>query len=482
MHNVTRMILMSALAISTGAAAQLSATLTIQRNFSVPPNAGSYSDVNAPCPAGYVALSGGLDNLSSDDLEITTLAPTFGGSVLLAQADGTRGAPDGWYASVINYGSGNRLVMVTAVCAPISGVVAVIGSVGVTAGTGTATGTGFLAVSCPNGYVGTGGGLDVDRPEAMKIISTSPYYGTGNPYLADRTPGTNPAATGWVGLTSNQGPAAGTMKVAAICAALTGVITEVSSPVTIVQGQHSGVALACPVGFIAIGGGLDSNDLHALIATVSTPVYNGYAYAADRESGDYPAPAGWFADTFSHSSSGNKNLTVGLICAPVAAVPAGTVVIVYEFYNTNLKHYFRTSSAMEAGGIDGGLAGPGWMRTGDNFTAYMAESNSPGSDVCRFYTFGANSHFYTAFADECAGLKSPSSGWVFEGLSFRIQLPAASDCPDGTIPVYRLYNNRFAFTDSNHRFTTNSNNVAALQALGWNYEGVAFCALNFSGG
>ena len=29
----------------------------------------------------------------------------------------------------------------------------------------------------------------------------------------------------------------------------------------------------------------------------------------------------------------------------------------------------------------------------------------------------------------------------------------------GAIPVYRLYNNRFAFTDSNHRFTTQSANV-----------------------
>ncbi|MBK9609744.1 MAG: hypothetical protein IPO58_26475 [Betaproteobacteria bacterium] len=86
---------------------------------------------------------------------------------------------------------------------------------------------------------------------------------------------------------------------------------------------------------------------------------------------------------------------------PVAAAPAGTLVIVYEFYNTNLKHYFRTSSAAEATGIDNGSAGQGWVRTGDNFTAYTPGIAAPGNDVCRFYTFGANSHFYTAFADEC---------------------------------------------------------------------------------
>jgi hypothetical protein len=41
------------------------------------------------------------------------------------------------------------------------------------------------------------------------------------------------------------------------------------------------------------------------------------------------------------------------------------------------------------------------VRTGDDFLAYRALSNSPGNDVCRFYTRGANSHFYTAFASEC---------------------------------------------------------------------------------
>ena len=47
----------------------------------------------------------------------------------------------------------------------------------------------------------------------------------------------------------------------------------------------------------------------------------------------------------------------------------------------------------------------------------------------------------------------------------------------GTKPVYRLYNNRFQFNDTNHRFTTDFENVAPLQRQGWTYEGVAFCAL-----
>jgi serine protease len=66
---------------------------------------------------------------------------------------------------------------------------------------------------------------------------------------------------------------------------------------------------------------------------------------------------------------------------------------------------------------------------------------------------------------------------VYEGLSFRIQLPAGSTCGAGTIPVYRLYNDRFAFRDSNHRFTTLASEIPGMQAQGWIYEGVAFCAI-----
>ena len=485
MKHVSRLLLLLLLFAGTSAWAQLSSTITVQRNYVVPPNAGSHADVASTCPTGTVALSGGLDSLGSADIELTTLAPMFGSAVLFAQATGTSGGPTGWYASVINYGSNNRTVMVSAICAPITGVLTVIRSASVSAGTATGSGTGTLEVQCPSGMVVTGGGVDVSNPDAMKLSSSSPQYGTGNAFLADRPAGANPAAIGWTGYVSNQGlVAGGSMKVAAICATLSNVISIVSSQVGVAQGQDNGDVVLCPAGFIAIGGGFDSNDLHLLIATVSTPFYTGYGYALDRPSGEYAAPAGWFADTYSHSPANDvRNMTIGVVCAQVANVTAGTVVTVYEFYNTKLKHYFRTSSAAEAMGIDNGAAGPGWVRTGDNLSAYAAGTNLPGQDVCRFYTFGANSHFYTAFAAECAGLKAPGSGWTYEGLSFRSQLPArAGTCPAATVKVHRLYNNRFAFNDSNHRFTTVFPEVARLQAQGWQYEGVAFCALNYSAG
>lgn len=484
--NIPQRLLLLALFTSGAASAQLSSTITVQRNFNISPNAGSYADVSASCPTGYVALSGGVDSLASAEIELSTIAPLFGANGLLAQTDGTKTTgPTGWYASVTNYGNGARNVMVTAVCAPITGVTVVVRSAGVSAGSTAGSGTGTLEAACPSGMIVTGGGVDVTNPETMKITSSSPYFGTGNAFLADRPAGTNPAGIGWAAYVSNQGPVAGgAMKVAAICAALGNVITIVSGPVGVAQAMNNGDAVLCPAGFIAIGGGLDSNDLHILVATVSTPFYNGFGYALDRPSGEYSAPAGWFADTYSHSGANDvRNMKIGVICARVANVPAASLVTVYEFYNTTLKHYFRTSSLTEAMGIDKGSAGPGWVRTGDNITAYAPGANFTGFDVCRFYTFGANSHFYTAFASECAGLKSPRSGWVYEGLSFRIQLPASDGtCPSSTVKVYRLYNNRFALNDSNHRFTTVFAAIASLQQQGWQYEGVAFCALNYSAG
>src|SRR6185295_13088726 len=128
-------------------------------------------------------------------------------------------------------------------------------------------------------------------------------------------------------------------------------------------------------------------------------------------------------------------------------------VEVFEFYNTDLKHYFRTAQVVEANAIDLGAAGPGWQRTGLDFVAYPAGIGA-GNDVCRFYNPVANTHFYTADPDECAQVRLPNSGWRYEELSFRIQLPSAGACAQATIPVYRNYNNRFAFNDSNHRFTT----------------------------
>ena len=83
---------------------------------------------------------------------------------------------------------------------------------------------------------------------------------------------------------------------------------------------------------------------------------------------------------------------------------------VVEFRNLYLNHYFLTANRAEMAGIDAGLAGPGWYRTGYGFRAYASKTGDcqVGCEaVSRFYGtpgLGPNSHFYTAEAAEAQGL------------------------------------------------------------------------------
>jgi hypothetical protein len=165
--------------------------------------------------------------------------------------------------------------------------------------------------------------------------------------------------------------------------------------------------------------------------------------------------------------------------------PAITVV---EYYNVLLDHYFLTAHPDEMAAIEAGSAGSGWSRTGWSFGAYPVEAPLPGRycpasgcghPVSRFYSAFSNSHFYTVDAGEAIGLQRPGGEWMLERQEFAIDAPDnAGRCAEGEVPVYRLYNNRFAFHDSNHRFVTDAGERAKMAARGWIDEGARFCALS----
>ena len=176
------------------------------------------------------------------------------------------------------------------------------------------------------------------------------------------------------------------------------------------------------------------------------------------------------------ASSGHDDDT---LLARLIGVEITTPVV--EFYNSTLVHYFITADPNEAAAIDAGAAGPGWTRTGETF-----KSGGPNR-VCRFYgnpdinpvsglRRGPNSHFYTIDADECALVKQ-DNGWRFESYDFNAwPKTGATTCPTGSVPVYRAYNARFTFNDSNHRYTVKQSIYNQMVASGWNGEGVVFCA------
>jgi hypothetical protein len=482
MKHIPSWLGLAALMLAAPACAQYSAARTVQQAFDIAPNAGAFAELRVACPVGQFALSGGLDTHGAGSMEITTLAPTFDGVALIQQPNGPRTAPDGWLARAINYGVAPERAVLSVVCAPVNDLIVSIDEASLVPAAAHPSGVALGIVLCFDGYVALGGGVEASAPGTIKLTGSSPIF----PSLAflDTLPaGVHPAPNAWLGQAVNQAALpGGRIKTAAICGRPAAAVGLVSNPVSASAATHRSAAVTCPTGYLATGGGAMSGSSGSSIVTVSTPTKAGAARPVDQTTGTLAAPAGWHADLFNHAAAGSDDIAVGATCVKVAETPEGAAVNVYEFYNSTLKHFFRTSSAGEADAIDGGSAGPGWQRTADNFVAFAPGYGDRGNDVCRFYTFGANSHFYTAFAEECEGLQSPASGWVYESLAYRIPLPQGGQCGADTVPVHRLYNNRFMFNDSNHRFTTQPANIAPLEAQGWVYEGVAFCALNHSGG
>jgi hypothetical protein len=176
-------------------------------------------------------------------------------------------------------------------------------------------------------------------------------------------------------------------------------------------------------------------------------------------------------------------LTVGESAAPTQQMP------VVEFYNAALDHYFITQSDAEIADLDRGVH-PGWARTGETFNLYVANaSDGRGRGACRWYdlpAFGLDTHFFSASLTECnqVALSPLTEGrWKNETANaFEATLPdtLTGACPNGTVPVYRLWNNRI---DSNHRYTTKPSIRQAMIAKGYVPEGfgpdaVALCALD----
>lgn len=151
---------------------------------------------------------------------------------------------------------------------------------------------------------------------------------------------------------------------------------------------------------------------------------------------------------------------------------------VYSFFHTGIEHYFITAWENEANGLlaQGGL--DRWELVDFGFNVWHADDPAPESavPVCRFYSELVNSHFYTGSANECTKLQEEDPDWIYEGIAFQALLPVKGACPAGTTPVWRLYNDRAAHLDSNHRFVASSETYRTMIAAGWIGEGVAFCS------
>jgi hypothetical protein len=155
----------------------------------------------------------------------------------------------------------------------------------------------------------------------------------------------------------------------------------------------------------------------------------------------------------------------------LALTDGSSPVDIVEFYHAVLDHYFVSALQPDINALDSGRF-PGWFRTGQTFKAYL-QPRAGVSPVCRFYIpppYG-DSHFYSASPAECAAVLTRFPFFGYESPNvFYIALPDTNSgvCPAGTVPVYRVWNNR---ADSNHRYTTSLAIRAQMVSKGYVVEG-----------
>jgi len=187
--------------------------------------------------------------------------------------------------------------------------------------------------------------------------------------------------------------------------------------------------------------------------------------------------------------SGSKNIDYDFPPRRITVSPAAedAMIDAVEYYHAGLDHYFLSAAQAEIALIDADRF-PGWARTGRTFRVF-ATARPERVPVCRYYIPPAkgDSHFFGVAAvdnptpsagDECRAIELAAfagsgalHGLVKEAANaFYVLQPerATGACPDGSRPVYRLWNQR---SDSNHRYTTDLAVRAEMLARGYVSEG-----------
>jgi hypothetical protein len=169
--------------------------------------------------------------------------------------------------------------------------------------------------------------------------------------------------------------------------------------------------------------------------------------------------------TANYASNGSDGLHNKIVTFTVSLTYPSAI----EYFDRALGHYFYTSNPNEIAILD---RGSDWARTGQSFHVIIPEI---GRDllrrVCRFYGLpnaGLDSHFFSADQSECAFVKFYwSASWLLE-TDDAFMVGPSYECSGGTIPLYRVYNDR---PDANHRYTTSLQTRNDMVALGWIVEG-----------
>lgn len=181
-----------------------------------------------------------------------------------------------------------------------------------------------IHVTCPAGMTATGGGVDVQNRLDMEITASAPAFSGTQHRLLSQRDGTNRAPVGWQGTVLNKSTQAKTFAVGVVCATLSGVSTIVGSNEASAGGFGS-EWVKCPAGTVAVGGGIDMENVLTMMVTSSAPTFAGSSHRLGQQpDGIHPDPNGWQASARNEGPT-TKGFKVAAICAPLTGVKVHVV-------------------------------------------------------------------------------------------------------------------------------------------------------------
>ena len=432
-------------------------------------------DLTTQCPAGHIPIGYSIIRGHSYDEDQLLAQDFMGGNGAPVNRDSLSAAAiagGGFAVSLLNTEHHLKDFGVLATCLSPSAstdntVVLIPGSA-----TAAASTVGTVNSFCNSDYPVALGGFSNADNVLLQEVGSAPVWGTSaSPLSLSNIPdGQTGPPTGWGVRVYNTSTAAGAITSYSVCGKAPSLQTFVySAPLTIVFTGAFSVYGAVPDGWTAVGSGFDTGSF-AFATQWDAWVQDGTVADALQwfpdstyyDSGSAPVRAFMVRSTrmLKSGTSPPPRAILAVMAVPQPDTPPPTSVDVIEFYNAGLDHYFITAIPKEISDLDTGVH-VGWARTGQSFKAYGIGSSghSTRRPVCREYGLpsqGLDTHFYSASPDECFATLSNLGAWGLEASEvFEMDLPDAATgaCPDGGVPVYRVWNQR---RDSNHRYTTST--------------------------
>jgi len=223
--------------------------------------------------------------------------------------EGDAGAPDSWFSSVQSESGEAEIHVTGAVC--VDDAVSTSSRIEreEIAGHG---GFAMARAECPAGTVAVGGGVSPEKLEDVFVTQSTPEFPTRPLNLPD---GPVAAPTRWSGTMRNDQDVAREFAVVAVCQDRDDVSAMVASDVVGAgPGAVANVGVECPDEHVAIGGGVDPENVYLVTVTGSEPLLEGTSlFFVD--DGRRSAPTGWYASV-RNDTDDEQRFAVTAICVP----------------------------------------------------------------------------------------------------------------------------------------------------------------------